>query len=120
MSRRSDARWRPNDDAEWDDLRREIVERIPDGLLLIDREGIVQYASRSAERLFGRKRDDLVGRAFGYPVVDEGLTEVELLRPRSPALLVELRSSEIVWKGNAGRIVTLRDVTERRAIELQI
>ena len=113
-------RWRPSDAAELNELRREIVERIPDGLLLIDREGIVRYASRSAERLFGRAREDLVGRVFGYPVMDEGLTEVEILRPGSSAVLVELRSSEITWKGHAGRIITLRDVTERRAIEQQI
>src|SRR5690349_21359465 len=112
--------WHPNDIAELNELRREIVERIPDALLLIDREGIVRYASHSAVRLFGRTRDDLVGRVFGYPVMDEGLTEVEILRPRSSALLVELRSSEISWKGHSGRIITLRDVTERRAIEQQI
>ena len=114
------APWRSSEADELDELRRELLERVPDALLLIDRDGVVRYASRSAEQLFGRARDDVVGRVFGYPVVDEGLSEVELLRPGGSALLVELRSAEIVWKGEIGRIITLRDVTERRAIEQQI
>lgn len=43
-------------------LQAAIIERMSEGVLLVDREGTILFANPAAERLFGYAADDLVGR----------------------------------------------------------
>ena len=100
-------------------LVRSIVERLADGIVIADGEGIVRFVNPAAERLFGRPAAELVGQDFGHPVVGGETTEIDLVRPGAAPLTVELRSSTIDWEGQAAYVIALRDVTERKAAEAQ-
>lgn len=45
-----------------DGLFRSILDSNPDGMIVIDERGLVQFFSRSAERMFGYPADEVVGR----------------------------------------------------------
>jgi two-component system sensor histidine kinase/response regulator len=93
----------------------EIVEHSIDGLLVIDAEGVVQFANRAAVALFADRTAALVGSHFGYPAIHEPL---EIILPRgNSALFVEIRVVEIAWEGRAATLASLRDVTERKRAE---
>jgi len=50
-----------------------VLDTIPDGVTILDKNGRVTYANAAAEKMFGLKRADMIGRAFhdlGWKVTD--------------------------------------------------
>jgi PAS domain S-box-containing protein len=61
---------------------RSVLERAPDGLLVVDEDGTISLANAQCERLFGYTRDELIGQKVEMLVPDP-------IRPQHP----ELRAS---------------------------
>src|SRR5438034_7521806 len=92
-----------------------IIERLPDGIVVVDSHGIIRFANPAAERLFDRPADDLVGTSFGFPVVVGETTEIDILqRGGGGVVYAELRVVETGWEDDQVQIVSLRDITERK------
>jgi signal transduction histidine kinase len=96
---------------------RDVIERNADAIVVVDQEGVVQFANVVAAELFGRARSELVGSPFGYPMTVGESTEVDVVRNGDPPRAVELRVVESEWEGEAACIISLRDITERRRAE---
>lgn len=99
---------------------RGIVERLADGILIVDSAGVIRFANPAAENLFGRSEAELVGTELGFPVVAGDTAEIEVFRPGGATVTAELRIVDTEWTqgGAAARLVSLRDITDRkRAIE---
>ena len=101
----------------WESRFHSIIERAADGIVIVDGSGNVGYVNPAAEQLFGRSGDELIGQPFGHAVFSGETTEIDLVRRDGAALVVELRSSETTWDGDAAQIVSLRDITDRREAE---
>jgi len=41
----------------------QVLETAPDGMVVVDRNGIINFVSRQGERMFGWRRDQLLGQA---------------------------------------------------------
>jgi signal transduction histidine kinase len=95
-----------------------IVERVADGLLLVDTQGIIKFANPAAVALFGRSAADLVGTEFGFPLVAGETAEIELVRLGGGLVTAELRVTDVPWEGRHARLVSLRDITARKEAEL--
>src|SRR4051812_20496789 len=67
------------DQGPWRQLRA-IIERLADGILIVDREGMIRFANPAAGLLFNRAAESLVGTPLGTPVVGGGTTEMEIVR----------------------------------------
>jgi putative nucleotidyltransferase with HDIG domain len=85
-----------------------------DGIIIVDANGIVLFANPAALSLFGRNEEELLGEYFGYPVLEEERTEIELLRNGCGSLTTEMRIVEIEWEGNPAYLASLRDITDRK------
>ena len=97
------------------DLARTVIQHCVDGLLVIDAEGVVQFANPAAILLFADKTSDLVGFQLGTPAIHE---PIEIILPgKDGARHVEMRSAEIVWVGRAASLACLRDITDRKRAE---
>jgi signal transduction histidine kinase len=99
---------------------RAIVERLADGILVVDGEGVIRFANPAAETLFGRDESQLIGTELGFPVVAGETAEIEVVRPGGETVTAELRIVDTDWsaEGEFARLVSLRDVTDRkRAVE---
>jgi signal transduction histidine kinase len=94
-------------------LIRAIVERMADGVVIVDTTGIIRFANPAAEVLFGRSSAQLIGTALGVPVVVGETTEVDVLRNGVP-VSVELRCGDIQWEEGVACLVSLRDITDRK------
>ena len=103
---------------------RAIVERLADGILVVDGNGVIRFANPAAELLFGRSAAELVGTELGFPVLSGERADIEVVRPGGETVTAELRIVDADWAeagarpGDGARLVSLRDVTDRRrAIE---
>jgi signal transduction histidine kinase len=93
---------------------RSIVERLADGILIVDATGVIRFANPAAQVLFGRSHKQLVGTALGFPVVVGESTEVDVMRPGDGAITTELRVVDVEWGGTPALLVSLRDITDRK------
>ncbi|HZD17340.1 MAG TPA: histidine kinase dimerization/phospho-acceptor domain-containing protein, partial [Actinomycetota bacterium] len=95
-----------------------IIQSMADGIVVVDRDGLIRFVNSSAEQLFGRDAEDLVGRPFGHPLVADETTEIHVLRGDGTRT-AELRVVDTDWDGGTARVVSLRDVTDRMKAEEQ-
>ncbi|WP_169542038.1 hybrid sensor histidine kinase/response regulator [Solirubrobacter soli] len=117
-----------------------IIESTVDAVVMLDAEGRIQAFNASAERIFGRRREDVLGRELGPLVVPEEHREahrqgvrravatgeskiigrpVELtaLRADGTEFPAEITISRLSGEGPLTFVGHVRDVTERRAGE---
>lgn len=105
-----------------------ILESITDGFFTLDKEWRFTYVNKEAERLFQRKREELIGKNLweGYPeAVDQKLYQ-ELHRAVEQQASIEVQDYSYVVKkwievraypSAYGLSVYYRDITERRNAE---
>ena len=94
-----------------------IVERMADGVVVVGLDGRIRFANPAAEALFGRTANDLGETHFGFPAVVGDTTEIDVVRPGGTTVLAELRVVETEWEGESARLVSLRDITDRKHAE---
>ena len=102
---------RPTDDLHL------ILDATADGVVVVDRDGVIWFANPAAEELFGQRADQLVGQEFGFPLVDGTTTELDVVRGPSVSCVVEMRVVSINWAGVPAFVASLRDITERKRAE---
>ena len=129
-----------------DELDSEVVLKVagdaPDGVVILDREGVIRYWNRGAERIFGRARSEMIGSALDVIIparlrqrhsdgfraaMHRGSTkygEDDLLAV--PAIAADGRTVSIEFsivlvaneEGGVGHVgAIIRDVTTRRAAD---
>ena len=92
-----------------------LLSTITDGIVVVDRHGIVLYANKSAEQIF--ERGQLPGKDLAIPVSAGGTCQdINLIRP-SGIGWAELRSSPITWEHEPAFVIGVRDITERKKDE---
>jgi signal transduction histidine kinase/DNA-binding response OmpR family regulator len=94
-----------------------LVDKNADGILVLDMDGFVLFANPAAEAIFGRRSQSLIGSDIGLPAIAGETTDIVIHRPGGDKLDVEIRAVETSWDERAALLVSLRDVSERRALE---
>jgi diguanylate cyclase (GGDEF)-like protein/PAS domain S-box-containing protein len=118
---------------------RAIMDAVIDGIVTVAGDGTVESANPAAARIFGCSADELVGRAIHELLVDPGVREAErgsgrrsvdlaalprhaLLemvgrRADGESFSIELSVTELDLHGRRTCILTVRDITARKAAE---
>ena len=99
---------------------RAIVSYNVDAILVVDRNGVIRFANPAAEKLFDHRLDELIGRDFGYPVVDGETVGVDIMQKDGKVAVAEMRVAEMNWENEQVYLATLRDVTDRHEMMLQL
>ena len=87
-----------------EEQRQLIIEAAPNGMLIINEEGIIKLANSTIERMFGYGRGELAGRPIGLLVPEGQLASNEVLRKVFAA-----------DKTASSQIISQLDLTGRRA-----
>ncbi|MGJ0492071.1 PAS domain S-box protein, partial [Methylobacter sp.] len=95
-----------------------ILDTITDGVLVVNTQGVVLYANQAAEVLLARS--PIIGQSLAIPLNPDknSYQDINLIRPNGLAW-AEMRSSPLEWDGQPGYVIALRDITERKHMELE-
>jgi len=104
------------------------LDRLAEGVLLIDDSGMIAYANSEAAHLFGKSLEDLLGTAFSLPVRTEDEVEIYIPSAQGRVLTVQMQVVPLDADGKSLSLISLHDVTtvieakraleaERRALE---
>ncbi len=100
-------------DADGDDgLLRLTFECSPTAILVFDKDGTLRLLNPTAERLFNRPSDQIIGQKIRLPIQVGEPKEVDISRPGKDTGIAEIRSNETIWQGETLYVSTLQDVTE--------
>ncbi|MFA9477015.1 response regulator [Phycisphaerales bacterium AB-hyl4] len=97
-----------------------VINANADGMLVIDQEGVIQFANPMAEQLLNQPIAKLLGTHFGVPVVNGEATEIAIYRRDGSGGIAEMRVSQLRWAGEPAVLATLRDISVRKAIEAEL
>lgn len=119
------------------------IAKNADGIVIVNKQGIVCFANSAAESLFNCKAEELIGKEFFGSLVVEGTacdlevdtkilqkvgeaeaagrrvvqTEVAAICKDKENAVVEMRVVETEWEGAMAYLASLRDITERKRSE---
>ncbi|HMB90193.1 MAG TPA: PAS domain S-box protein, partial [Rhodothermales bacterium] len=96
---------------------RTIIEQNADGILIVDQSGEICFTNQAAQKLLKRSKQALEGADWGASLVAGSAAELDITRPDGSQIVVEMRTADIVWEGEPASLATLRDVTERNAVQ---
>ena len=94
-----------------------LVELNSDGIMVVDRQGMILFLNPAASDLFDRREEELLGEQFGHPLSSDRSTEIEILSGSGGLRVAELRAMEAEWEGRPALLVSLRDITDREQAE---
>ncbi len=97
-----------------------LVELNSDGIMVVDRQGVILFLNPAARDLFDRREEELLGEQFGHPLSSDSSTEIEILAGSGGLRVAELRVRETEWEGQPALLVTLRDITDRKQAEREL
>lgn len=94
-----------------------IVSISTDGIVIVDGYGVILFVNPTAESLFGRKAEKLLGEQFGFPVVANEITELDIANKEGKQLIAEMRVVVTEWEGEPAYLATLHDITAHKRAE---
>jgi diguanylate cyclase (GGDEF)-like protein len=94
---------------------RGIVDSSTDGVVVVNRDGIVVFANAAGAAMLGTTRSQLVGTAASFPVVS-----TTSRRPDQENFLADLRVLSTDWDDQPAVLALLRDVTERSMVDAEM
>ncbi|MFP6869513.1 MAG: diguanylate cyclase [Nitrospinota bacterium] len=97
-----------------------ILDHSPDGIVAVDRKGIIRYVNAIAEDLLKDTAGNMVGQKFGLPVDTHRSQDVRISGEDHKETVAEIRARETKMGQEKFFIVSLRDVTERASLEAQL
>ena len=96
---------------------RAIVEKASDGILVVDLDSVARFINPSLESILYRRSDDLLGKNFGITVPTGRTLELPIERQNGEPGIAETRVNDTEWEGRPARLVSVRDITERKQSE---
>jgi two-component system cell cycle sensor histidine kinase/response regulator CckA len=96
---------------------RSMIEHNADAVVIIDMAGKIRYVNPAALALFGKERNQLIGKKFRFPLVTGETTEIEIVKDDGCVLAAEMRLVESEWESEQVYLASLRDVTSRKTAE---
>ena len=95
----------------------DIIEKAPEGVVVVDRKGVVRFVNRAGMVILGRSKDELVDHPLGMAISRGKEIETEIRRNSGVTSLVRMQVSDIEWSGEKASLVFLLDITDRRNAE---
>ncbi|WP_419420143.1 EAL domain-containing protein [Legionella sp. D16C41] len=90
----------------------QLIEALAQGVVIIDKSGIILYANEAAASLFGFAPSDLIGMYFTHPLSANETQEIEIYKSNGKLLIAQMTVKRGAWQGQFAWIVSLVDISE--------
>ncbi len=98
-----------------------IIEKNPDAMVVLNKDGIISFANTAAEQLFCLKKERLIGNPLGFPLITNKTTQIDIISKTGKGGIGEMRVVEAEWNNEPSYLASIRDITElKRAEETRI
>ncbi len=95
-----------------------IVDKSTDGIIIVlKKSGKICFVNPAAESLFGRKKEEIIDETFGFPIVINEATDIQIINKNGEITTSDMHIVEITWDSEPAYLVLLRDITQRRKLE---
>ncbi len=94
-----------------------IVNKSPDGVIILNKKNVVLFANPKVESFFGRRSEELLGSDFGFPITEGEKLVIETVSKNGRQAIVEMHTIGIEWGGDPCYLVTLYDITSIKKAE---
>ena len=113
VKERTAALLKTNQKLQASELRlRKIITSNADSIIIINKEGIVNFVNPAAKILFDKTADEFIAQKFEFPIDPNQSSEIEIIKKNGERAIAEMRVAEIEWGGKVGYLASCRDVTE--------
>ncbi len=99
---------------------RSIIQQTSDGVVIVSAEETVLFANPAAEALLGSSTQDMLGKAFPYPLTIDKTTELEIGPDEDNHITVEMSAAPILWEDQLAFLASLRDITAHKLLQEQL
>ncbi|MCP5101291.1 MAG: PAS domain S-box protein [Chloroflexi bacterium] len=100
--------------------RKAIIEQNADGIIIVNKKGIVRFVNPAAEKLLRSSKEDLLGHLFRFPVVHGGTAELTVKRRTGGTASIEMRLVDTEWEGEKVYQASLRDISNHQQAKAEI
>lgn len=97
-----------------------IIQKNVDGVIIVDIRGDICFVNPACEHIFDRKKEELLGIAFGFFLTRDAEEEIQITRKNGEIRIIEAYTAEIFWEEKPAFLVSLRDITERKQMEKEL
>jgi len=94
------------------------IEKNHDGIIVVDRAGVVLFANLAATKIFNRQRQDLCGKPFEFPLPGEKTTEINIPGKNKDLGIAQLQQMPIEWQGRRAFVLLIHDISELKKTEM--
>jgi HD-GYP domain-containing protein (c-di-GMP phosphodiesterase class II) len=99
---------------------RNMIHNNADGILILDENSIVKFMNPAAESIFGTKAKHFVGQTFEHLIIPGKPTELDIIIGDGKSVVAEMRVMETEWEGKKAYLASLRDITDRKRMQLRL
>lgn len=99
---------------------RTMIENNRDAILIIDKQGMIRFVNPAAEHLYQAPPGSLIGKSFCAPTDIGSKAEFQFTDYKNQPHYGELQISDLDWEEELVSIVSLRDITERKQVEVEL
>ncbi|MFH1093538.1 MAG: PAS domain S-box protein, partial [Candidatus Omnitrophota bacterium] len=90
-----------------------IIENIRDGIVIVDEDGIVKFANKSAQDICDTELIEMIEKPFAYVINMNEVGKVKINHRNGRTALVELRVSKTEWMQQTMSLVVMHDITQQ-------
>jgi PAS domain S-box-containing protein len=94
-----------------------ILDNNADAIIVVSEARQILFTNPAVDNLYGRKPKELLNLPFQYPLDAGKTSEIIIHRPDEKITTAEMSVVSISWEGKPAYLVSMHDITERKAME---
>ncbi len=98
----------------------EIISQNPDGMVIVDCQGLIHFMNPAAETMLDRTLDMHQGTPFGFPPTTGESIEIKIPRGERPTLTAEMRAVPFQWQGQEAFLISLRNISPKIQLRYEL
>ncbi len=94
------------------------IEKNHDGIVVVDKSGLVLFTNLAAAKLFNREKKELCGKPFGFPLPGEKVVEINIPGKSKEVGIAQMQQMPIEWQGKRAIILFIHDISALKKTEM--